>query len=208
MPNAGTQNKVKFGLEKVAVAVATINPEDNTATYATPIMNPGARSISLDPQGELTKWYADNIAYYVVNNNNGYEGDLEVARFTDEVMAAIWNIAKANNGIQYEDANTEAVHFALLFEFKGDKQKVRHVFYNCVATRPAVSSSTVEDSKEPQTESSTITASPIHVSALDKDVVRGKCYPGDAAYDGWYTSVTLPTGSSTPSDDDDEPDNP
>ena len=47
MPNNATQNKVKFGLEKVAIAVATINEEDNTATYATPIMNPGARSISM-----------------------------------------------------------------------------------------------------------------------------------------------------------------
>lgn len=208
MSNNATQNKVKFGLEKVAIAVATINEEDNTATYAKPIMNPGARSISMDPQGELSKWYSDNIAYYVTNDNNGYEGDLEVARFLDEVKAAIWNIAKAANGIQYEDANTEAVHFALLFEFKGDKQKVRHVFYNCVATRPAIASSTTEDTKEPQTESSTITASPIHVAALDKDIVRGKCYPGDSAYSGWYEDVTLPTGTVTPSDDPEDPDNP
>lgn len=195
MPES-TQNKVKFGLEKVAIAVATIDPESNTATYAAPIMNPGARSISLDPQGDLSKWYADNIAYYVSNDNNGYEGDLEVARFTDEVKAAIWGIATAANGIQYEDANIEAVHFALMFEFKGDKQKVRHIFYNCVATRPAVASATTEETKEPQTETSTITASPIHVSALDKDVIKGKCYPTDAAYDDWYTSVQLPTSTS------------
>ena len=197
MSNTPTQNKVKFGLEKVAFAVATIDAENNTATYATPIMNPGARSISMDPQGELTKWYADNIAYYVSNNNSGYEGDLEVARFIDEIKAAIWNIATGANGIQYEDADTEAVHFALLFEFKGDKQKVRHAFYNCVATRPAISSSTTEDSKEPTTESSTITASPIHVTALDKDIIRGKCYPTDAAYDDWYSAVTLPTAASS-----------
>lgn len=196
MANTTTQNKVKFGLEKVAIAVATIDADNNTATYATPIMNPGARSISLDPQGELSKWYADNIAYYVSNNNNGYEGDLEVARFTDEVKAAIWKIATAANGIKYEDADTEAVHFALLFEFKGDKQKVRHVFYNCVATRPAIASSTTEDTKEPTTESSTITASPIHVAALDKDIVRGKCYPGDEAYDEFYSAVALPTAST------------
>lgn len=196
MPTTATQNKVKFGLEKVAFAVATIDAENNTATYGTPIMCPGARSISLDPQGELSKWYADNIAYYVTNNNNGYEGDLEVARFTDEIKAAIWSIATAANGIKYEDADTEAVHFALLFEFKGDKQKVRHAFYNCVATRPAIASATTEDTKEPTTESSTITASPIHVAALSKDVIRGKCYPTDAAYDDWYSAVTLPTAAS------------
>lgn len=189
------ENKVKFGLEKVAVAVATI-AADNSATYDDPIMVPGARSLSLEPQGELSKWYADNIAYYVSNVNNGYEGDLEVARFPDAVKAAIWNIAEAANGIQYEDAETEAVHFALMFEFKGDQQKVRHVFYNCVATRPAIASSTVEDTTEPQTETSTITASPIYVTALDKNVVRGKVGPDDDAYANWYKAVTLPTANA------------
>lgn len=186
-----TQNKVKFGLSKVAFAVATI-AADNSATYASPIMNPGARNISLEPQGELTKWYADNIAYYITNDNNGYEGDLEVARFVNEVRAAIWREAVAANGITYEDANIEAVHFALLFEFNGDVHKTRHVFYNCVATRPAVASATQEDTTEPQTETSTITASPIYVAALDKNVVRGKCVPGDAAYEDFYEAVVLP----------------
>ena len=70
-----SENKVKFGLEKVAFAVANI-AADGSATYDTPIKNPGARSLSLNPQGELTEWYADNMVYYVVNNNNGYSGDL------------------------------------------------------------------------------------------------------------------------------------
>lgn len=190
------KNKVKFGLEKVAFAVATIDETDNTATYATPIMCPGARNISLAPQGELTKWYADNIAYYITNDNNGYEGDLEVAHFPDEVMAAIWGIAAGANGVRYEDVNLEAVHFALLFEFKGDKSKTRYAFYNCVATRPAVASATIEDSTEPQTETSTITATAIHVSGLNKDIVRGECSEDDTAYSSWYTAVTLPTAST------------
>lgn len=186
------ENKVKFGLEKLAIAVATI-AADNSATYATPIMNPGARSLNMEAQGELTQWYADNIVYYVVNDNNGYSGDLEVARFIDAVKAAIWSIATAANGIQYESKDTEAVHFALLFEFKGDVQKVRHVFYNCTATRPAVASATTEDTTEPQTETSTITATSVYVDAVGKEVIKGKCYPGDAAYDNWYEAVTLPT---------------
>lgn len=186
------ENKVKFGLEKVAIAIATI-AADNSATYAAPIMNPGARSLNMEPQGELTKWYADNKVYYVVDNNDGYQGDLEVARFVDDVKAAVWQIATAANGIQYESKDTEAVHFALLFEFKGDAQKVRHVFYNCTATRPAVASATTENPTEPQTETSTITAASVYVAALGKEVIKGKCYPGDAAYENWYEAVTLPT---------------
>ena len=184
------QNKIKYGLEKVAFAVATI-AANNSATYATPIMCPGARSLSLEAQGEQTKWWADNIAYYIIDDNNGYEGDLEVARFPDEVLAAIWNIAKAANGISYEDADREAVHFALLFEFSGDQQKTRHVMYNCTAARPSVSGSTKEESIEPQTETITITATTIH--ALDKDIVKASCTPTESQqYNSWLTTVYQP----------------
>lgn len=190
MPN--TENKVVFGLEKVGFAVATI-AANGSATYAAPIMNPGARSISLEPQGDLEPWYADNIAYYVVDNFNSYSGDLEVAKFIDEIMEEIWHEAEATNGIRYEEAGTEAVHFALLFEIKGDKEKVRHVFYNCTGTRPAVSSSTTEETTEPQTSTTSITATSIYVSSLDKNVLKGRCKPGDAAYDNFYTAVVLPS---------------
>lgn len=190
------ENKVKFGLAKLAFAVATI-AADGSATYGDVIMNPGAVSLSMEPQGELTPFRADNMDYYTSNDNRGYEGDVEVARFLDAVKAAIWSIATAGNGLKYEDADAEAVHFAMLFEFSGDKQKVRHVFYNCVATRPAVSSQTTGDTTEPQTETSTVTASPVYVAGLDKNVTKAKCYPGDAAYDTFYDAVTEPTASET-----------
>lgn len=186
-----TENKVVFGLEKVAFAVATI-ASDGTATYATPIMCPGARSISMEPQGDLEPWYADNIAYYVSDNFNSYSGDLEVAKFPDAIMSAIWHEATATNGVRYEEIGVEAVHFALLFEFKGDAEKVRHVFYNCTGTRPAVSSATTEDSTEPQTSTSTITATSIYVSDLSKDVIKGRCKEGDAGYANFYTAVVVP----------------
>lgn len=186
------ENKVVFGLEKVGFAVATI-AADGSATYGTPIMNPGARSIALEPQGELTPWYADNIAYYIADNFSSYSGDLEVAKFTDDIMEAIWHEAEAANGIRYEEAGVEAVHFALLFEIKGDQEKVRHVFYNCTGTRPAVSGSTTEDSVEPQTSTSTITATSIYVSGLQKNVFKGRCKPTDTAYTNFYTAVALPT---------------
>lgn len=191
MPTTTTENKVVFGLEKVAFAVATI-AADGTATYGTPITNPGARSISLEPQGDLAPWYADNIAYWVADNFSSYQGDLEVAKFTDAVMAAIWHEATATNGIRYEEGGVEAVHFALLFEVKGDAEKVRHVFYNCTGTRPAVSGSTTEESIEPQTSTTSITATTIHVASLNKDVYKGRCKPGDSAYNNFFTSVTLP----------------
>lgn len=189
------ENKVVFGLEKLAFAVATI-AADGSASYAAPIMCPGARSISMDPQGDLTPWYADNMSYYVSDDFTGYQGDVEVARFVDAVMAAIWHEQEAGNGLKYEATGEQAVHFALLFEFKGDKHHTRHVFYNCTGTRPAVSSATTEESTEPQTSTSTITATPIWVAAVSKNVVKARCVPDDAAYDTFYTEVAQPTAPS------------
>lgn len=186
------ENKVVFGLEKVAFSIATI-AADGSATYGAPIMNPGARSISMEPQGELTPWYADNIVYYVADNFNSYSGDLEVAKFLDTIMEQIWHEAEANNGVRYEEVGIEAVHFALLFEFKGDVEKVRHVFYNCTGTRPAVSSSTTEDSTEPTTSTTTITATSIYVPGLNADIIKGRCKQTDAGYANFYTAVQVPT---------------
>ena len=68
-----TENKVQFGLEKVHYAVL------EGGAYGTPVPIPGAVNLSLNPVGEMEKFYADNVVYYVSNTNDGYDGDLEVA---------------------------------------------------------------------------------------------------------------------------------
>ena len=83
-------NKIKYGIKNVYYAVATI-AADNSATYGTPVALPGAVSLSLDPQGDTTPFYADNIIYYTSVANNGYEGDLELGNLfrqnLEEILA-------------------------------------------------------------------------------------------------------------------------
>lgn len=191
-----TENKVKFGLENVHFAVATIG-DDNSATYATPKRVRGAVSLSMDPEGDLVKFRADNIDYWVGNGNNGYNGDLEMALFNSDFRTDILKEQADANGVTYESANAELVHFALLFEFKNDLKRTRHVLYNCTATRPAVASQTTEDSTEPQTESSTISAGSIHVPALEDDIVKASCKYGDTVYEDWFESVYIPTAAAS-----------
>ena len=192
MPNT---NKVKFGIKNVHYAVATI-ADDGSATYGTPVAMPGAVSLSLEPQGENTPFYADNIVYYMATANNGYSGDLELAQIPDSFKKDVLGFKEAGNGILYEDANAEAVHFALMFEFSGDKHARRHVMYNCTATRPTVGSTTNTDTKEPQTESTTITATSIYVPAIDTDVTKASCNAGDSTYATWNEAVVQPTKKS------------
>ena len=81
-------NKIKYGIRNVTLFPATI-AADGSATYGTAIPVPGAVSLSLDQQGETNKFYADNIVYCTSVANNGYEGDLEVAKIPDDVLTGI-----------------------------------------------------------------------------------------------------------------------
>ena len=129
-------NKVKFGLKNCHYAKATFD-EDGSVTYAKPVRIPGAVSLSMDANGEIEPFYADNIAYYVVNNNSGYEGDLEIALIPESFLTDIMHEELDGNGVLAENANVELEHFAFLFEFDGDQRHIRHVLYNCVASRPS-----------------------------------------------------------------------
>lgn len=180
-------NKVKFGLKNVYYAVATIS--GSTVTYATPVAIPGAVNLSLDAQGEETNFYADDTKYYNVTNNTGYSGDLEVAKFPDAFMSDIFGLSADTDGTIFEDAENEPAQFALLFEFAGDANKTRHCLYLCSCSRPALASGTLTESKEPVTESVTITASPLPIDSNGMRIVRSKCVYGDTNYNGWFSAV-------------------
>ena len=184
-----TNNKVKFGIKNCFYAVATI-ADNGSATYANPVALKGAVSLSLEAQGENSPFYADDIVYYISSANSGYQGDLELALVPDSFKTDVLGYGTDANGILYEDADAEVKHFALIFEFSGDKHATRHVMYNCTATRPATGSTTKTESTEPQTESMTITAAPIYNAALDKNIVKASCTPDQTTqYSAWNTTV-------------------
>ena len=100
--------KVKYGLKSVYYAVATI-AADGTATYDTPVAFPGAVSISMDAQGDITNFYADDIVYWAGANNNGYQGDLEMARYIDAFKKQVLGYIEDQKGLLLEDMNPAEV---------------------------------------------------------------------------------------------------
>lgn len=85
---ANKKNKVKFNICNVHYAPITV-AEEGTVSFGTPVPMPGAVSISMDPTGEPESFYADGIEYYVINNNQGYDGDLELAMIPESFRTDI-----------------------------------------------------------------------------------------------------------------------
>jgi len=185
-------NKVKYNLKNVHAAklTETVTEGVTSYSYATPKAIPGAVSITLDAEGESSPFYADGIVYFRTFANNGYSGDLEIALIPEWFRTEILKEVLDSNGVLVEKAdNTESVKFALLFEFDGDERAIRHVMYNCTASRPSIESSTKEETIEPGTETLSLTADP-----REDGLVKSRT--GDttakATYDGWYQSVYVP----------------
>lgn len=119
------KNKVKFGLNKVHWAKIMAWSDDGVPTFATPVRLPGAVPLSIDANGENENFYADNSVYYVINNNAGYDGDLEVALITTDFATAILGEQLDAKGVLVERNDAETSQFALMFEFNGDKNHIR-----------------------------------------------------------------------------------
>ena len=185
------KNKVKFNICNVHYALQS-SAEDGTVSFETPVAMPGAVSLALDANGEPSNFYADGYAYYTISNNMGYDGDLELAMVPESFRTDVLKEELDSNQVLVENANVETANFALLFEFDGDVKKIRHVLYNCAASRPSIESQTNEDEIEVKTETLALKATPMangYVKAKTGDSTT------DAVYQKWYEAVYLPTAA-------------
>ena len=187
-----TKNKVKYNIHNVHYALLTLD-DDGIAKYGVPVPLPGAVSLSLDPNGEPSVFYADGYAYYTISNNMGYEGDLELALVPDSFRSDVLKESLDTNKVLVENSGVETSNFALLFEFDGDFKKIRHVLYNCSAARPTIESATNEDEIEVQTEKLSIKATP-----LANGCVKAKTGEDttDTVYTKWYDAVYVPVNTA------------
>ena len=191
-------NRIKYGLSNVHYAIGTPNT-NGSMSYSTPVPFPGAVSLSMEPQGDNTNFYADNIVYWIGNGSNGYSGTLEVARVIDSFKENVLGMIKDGKSVLVEDQNAPTVHFALLFQFEGDDKATKHVLYNCTCTRANASGETKGETIEPQTETLNLTAVSIYNATLDTEIVKAEA-TGDSdstTYTNWYSTVYLPTAPST-----------
>lgn len=190
-------SKVQFNIKNIHVALQKTGVETTgEITFEKPFRVPGAVSLSVEPQGETTAFYADGIEYYSSNANTGYKGDIEVAIVTDEFREKILKEELDSKNVLLENQNTDSVSFALGFEIDGDEKGTKFWFYNCKASRPKLSAKTNETSKTPQTDSLEFSATGLPVIAGSDDyIVRAKTSDQtvDAEMKKWFDTVYVPT---------------
>ena len=190
--------KIKYGLSNVWIAKATI-ADNGSASFDTPFRLPGAVSLNLDQEGELSVFYADNIKYWQGAANNGYSGTLEIALVTDQFKTDILGMVLSAENVMLEDSGATGFPFAMMFQFENDINNTRFVLYNCVATRPSIAGSTKEASIEPETETLDLECGSIYVPDLDKFLVKANT--GDdtdaATIAAWYNAPYVPTALAT-----------
>lgn len=186
-------DKVKFGIKNVHIF--PIESMVNGVPTCGDVINvPGAVSFSMGAQGDINKFYADNIVYYQSSANNGYEGDLTLALIPEEVYEKIFGQVPDANGVMTENAAIEAKAFAMTFEEDGDQTGTKFVLYNCTATRPTKELNTIEDNKTPVTQALTVSAVPLQSG--DVMAMTTSTTP-EAVKNNWHNEVYLASGSST-----------
>ncbi len=188
----GTENKVQFNLKNVHYAI--LNAAGSNPTWETPVKVPGAVSLSLDPQGDVSPFYADGIVYYQTIANNGYSGDLEMARFPDQMIQEVWGAELVpTDEVLLERNDIEAKAFALLFQIDGDVDQQLYCLYNCSGTRPGVSGSTTTKTRDPQTQKSTISAVSLETGYI---MARTTAKTPDSVRSSWFSTVYVKGGSA------------
>ncbi|MDU2285245.1 MAG: Ig-like domain-containing protein [Clostridium sp.] len=179
-------NKVTFGLKNTHYSVIT--ESEDGIKYGTPTPIPGTVEISLDPRGDMSEFYADDILYYSAANNQGYDGTLTIANIPEQfAIDCLGELKDDTDMVITEKSNAVGKNFALMFEFDGDVKAVRHVLYNCSANRPTISSSTKTNTKEPNTNELTFVSSPRSTDLAVK--TKTTATTPKSIYDNWYKKV-------------------
>ena len=186
---ATQENKVVYGLKNVHYSKMTID-QTGKVVYANPTAIRGAVEISLESKAELVSFEADNEVYYSAPGTSSYVGTLTLAKVPDLFLVDILGeVLDATDGVQTEIDGAKTSNFALLFQFEGDVNGTRHLFYNCSASRPSVASKT---GKEIGTTELAFTASAKpSESANDKAIVKAKTTGSTTTevYNKWFDAV-------------------
>lgn len=179
-------NKVEFGISQLHVGTYSVSGE--TVTLGTPYHQKGAVSFSPEESSEQNTFYADNIAYWSGYSGGSIEGDLEVAMFDDEFKTQFLGYKELTNGGLANVKNATKPNVYVAFQVEGDAEARRVILYNCALGAITREYATIEDSKEPATETLGVTCTGDNATGVTMAVLK----PADTGYSTLFTTPTAP----------------
>lgn len=183
------KNKLKFGVRNVHV-IKAVDTGDKLTYEGKPTAWRGAVELTLDPNGDALEEYADDIQYAKIENNQGYTGKMTMEYLQPEIDEMIFGNKPQEDGVTVENADNKTVPVALMFEFSGDQNHVRHVLYNVGFSRSSDGSSTRSDKLEAQKAEFEFAAMPDPYNYN----IKAKVPEGAAPYASWFEKVYVPDG--------------
>lgn len=183
-------NKVEFGISNLHVGTYTDN--NGTVTLGTPYAQKGAVSFSPEEQSEATNFYADNIVYWSGYSGGTFEGDLEVAKFDDAFKKQFLGYKELTNGGLANVKGATKPNVYIAFEVDGDAEKRRIIMYNCALGGITREYNTIEEEKEPTTETINVTVTGDNSTGVSMATFT----PDNAGYDTLFTSPSAPVLAS------------
>lgn len=180
-------NKVEFGISNLYIGTYTV-AANNTVTLGTPYHQAGAVSFSPEAKTEQNVFYADNIAYWSGYSGGTLEGDLEVAMFDDAFKTQFLGYVTLTNGGLASVKNATKPNVYIAFQVEGDAESRRVILYNCSLGAITREYSTIEESKEPVTETIAVTCIGDNATGVTMAVLDS----GASGYATLFTSPTAP----------------
>lgn len=184
-------NKVEFGISQLHIGTYTVGT-GGTAVLGTPYHQAGAVSFSPEENSEQNTFYADNIPYWSGYSGGTIEGDLEVAMFDDAFKTQFLGYVTLTSGglAAVKNATKPSVYIA--FQVEGDAESRRVILYNCTLGAIGRSYETIGETKEPTTETLSVTCTGDNATGVTKAVFKQT----DTGYSTLFTTPTAPAISS------------
>ena len=183
-------NKVEFGISNLHVGTYTDN--NGTVVLGSPYHQKGAVSFSPEEQSEATNFYADNIVYWSGYSGGTFEGDLEVAKFDDDFKKQFLGYKVLTDGGLANVKGTVKPNVYIAFEVEGDAEKRRIIMFNCSLGGITREYNTIEEEKEPTTETLNVTVTGDNSTGVSMATYR----PDDAGYDDLFSNPSAPVLAS------------
>ena len=180
------ENKVEFGISKLHVGTYTDN--DGVVTLGTPYAQAGAVSLTIEPEGDSNKFYADNVIYYAGYSDNGFSGSIEVAKFDDDFKKNFLSYIELDDGGLGMVKGATRPNVYIIGQSEGNAESRRFILYNVSLGGIQREYNTIEEDKEPVTETIDITVTGDNTTGLT--LVSYK--PADSGFDSIFTTPPVP----------------